>query len=247
MWKLLYQLASPKLFYSLSARLTPWFAVGACLFLLAGVIWGLVFAPTDYQQGEAYRIIFVHVPAAFLSMALYGGMGFLSFLLLVWRIKLAGVLLSIIARLGACMAFLALVTGSIWGKPMWGAFWVWDARLTSELILLLIYMAILATHRAFNNKEAADRIAAILTLVGLVDLPVIHYSVYWWNTLHQGATLMAFERPKMDISMLYPLLLTLMGFVLYSVWIILESARTEVLVRARKQSWVKALMNGVSK
>ena len=241
MWKLLYQLAAPKIFYRLSGKMIPWLALSACFTLVIGMMWGLFFAPPDYQQGEAYRIIFVHVPCAFLSTALYAWIGFLATLLLVWRIKMAGLLLSLIAQLGACMAFLALVTGGIWGKPMWGAWWVWDARLTSELILLLIYAAILATHQAVKNRESADKIIAILTLVGLIDLPIIHYSVYWWNTLHQGATLSAFAKPKIDPSMLYPLLLTIVGFFLYCFWIILEKARTEVLVRERKQSWVKNL------
>ena len=239
MWKFLYQLASPKIFYSLAGRITPWLAGGALLTLVWGIIWGLGFAPPDYQQGEAYRIIYVHVPSAFMSMALYAWMGFLAVLLLVWRIKIAGLLLSLVAQLGACMAFLALVTGSIWGKPMWGAWWVWDARLTSELVLLLLYAAILATHQAVKNKEDGDKIIAILTLVGLIDLPIIHYSVYWWNTLHQGATLSTFAKPKIDTSMLYPLLLTLLGFFLYSLWVILEKARNEVLLREKRQSWVK--------
>jgi len=245
MWKLLYQLASPKTFYALTGRIVPWLAASGLFCLLVGMIWGLAFAPPDYQQGEAYRIIYVHVPSAFLSMALYAWMGFLAVLLLVWRIKIAGLLLSIVAQLGACMAFLALVTGSIWGKPMWGAWWVWDARLTSELILLLLYAAILATHQSVKTKDEGDKIIAILTLVGLIDLPIIHYSVYWWNTLHQGATLSSFAKPKIDASMLYPLLLTLAGFFLYSFWIILAKARNEILVRERRQSWVKVQFEGV--
>jgi len=244
MWKFLYQLASPKSFFALSGRMIPWLAMTSVLMLIVGIIWGLVFAPPDYQQGDAFRIIYVHVPSAFLSMALYGWMGFLAILLLVWRIKLAGLLLSIVAQSGACMAFLALVTGSIWGKPMWGTWWVWDARLTSELILLLLYAAILATYQAVKNKEDGDRIIAILTLVGIIDLPIIHYSVYWWNTLHQGATLSAFAKPKIDASMLYPLLLTLFGFALYSLWVILEKARNEILLRERRQSWVRIQFEG---
>ncbi|WP_367274427.1 heme ABC transporter permease CcmC [uncultured Legionella sp.] len=245
MWKFLYQLASPKTFYSLSGRVIPWFAASALFTLLVGIVWGLVFAPPDYQQGDAFRIIYVHVPSAFLSMALYAWMGFLAVLLLVWRIKIAGLLISLIAQLGACMAFLALVTGSIWGKPMWGAWWVWDARLTSELVLLLLYAAIIATHQAVKNKEDADKIVAILTLVGLIDLPIIHYSVYWWNTLHQGSTLSAFAKPKIELSMLYPLLLTIAGFFFYSLWIILAKARNELLLRERNQTWVKLQFEGV--
>ncbi len=244
MWKILYQLASPKSFYEYTGRLLPWLSFSALFTLVVGIVWGLAFTPPDYQQGDAFRIIYVHVPSAFLSMALYGWMGFLAVLLLVWRIKIAGLLISQVAQFGACMAFLALVTGSIWGKPMWGAWWVWDARLTSELILLLLYAAILATHQAVKNKEDGDRIIAILTLVGLIDLPIIHYSVYWWNTLHQGSTLSVFAKPKIDASMLYPLLLSIIGFFLYALWIILEKARQELLLREKRQAWVKVQFEG---
>lgn len=243
MWKLLYQLASPKLFYQLAGRVIPWLATGAVILLTVGFVWGLVFAPADYQQGDAFRIIYIHVPSAFLSMALYAWMSFLAVLLLVWGIKIAGLLLTSIAQMGACMAFLALVTGSIWGKPMWGTWWVWDARLTSELILLFIYGAILATANAFQNKEQGDKVIAILILVGLIDLPIIHYSVYWWNTLHQGATLSAFAKPKIHASMLYPLIMTLLGLLFYCGWIILSRARHDLLIRQRRQSWVKSLMD----
>lgn len=212
------------------------------LTLLPGLLWGLFFAPPDYQQGDAFRIIYIHVPAAFLSMSLYAWMAFLAVLLLVWRIKLAGLMLSVVAQLGAIMAFLALATGSIWGKPMWGAWWVWDARLTSELILLLLYIAIVAIRSAFSDSERGDRVIAILTLVGLVDLPIIHYSVYWWNTLHQGSTLSVFAKPKIAAPMLYPLLLSLLGFTLYALWIILHKARNELLLRERRQQWVRELV-----
>ncbi|MCE0724242.1 MULTISPECIES: heme ABC transporter permease CcmC [Legionella] len=244
MWKLLYQLASPKLFYNFTGRFTPGLAVGTLVTLVVGIIWGLAFTPPDYQQGDAFRIIYVHVPSAFLSMMLYAWMGFLAVLLLVWRIKIAGLLINIVAQVGLSMAFLALVTGSIWGKPMWGTWWVWDARLTSELILLLLYAAILATHYAIKNKENGDKIIAILTLVGIIDLPIIHYSVYWWNTLHQGSTLSVFAKPKIDGSMLYPLLLTISGFFLYCLWIILEKARQELLLREKRQAWVKIQFEG---
>lgn len=238
MWKLLYQLASPKTFYTLTGRILPFLLISALLTLISGIIWGLVFAPPDYQQGEAFRIIYIHVPAAFLSLSLYAFMGFLAILLLIWRIKIAGLLIRFVAQVGASMAFIALVTGSLWGKPMWGTWWVWDARLTSEFILFLLYIAILALYQIRNNPEGQDRIIAIVTLVGLIDLPIIHYSVYWWNTLHQGSTVGVFEKPKMALSMLYPLLLTLIGFSLCCLVIILQKARLEVLFRERKQSWV---------
>jgi heme exporter protein C len=244
MWKLIYQLASPKSFYALAGRCLPYFATTCGLFLLLGLGWGLFFAPADYQQGDAFRIIYVHVPCAFLSMAIYASMGFLSVLLLIWRIKVAGLLLGACARAGACMAFLALITGSLWGKPMWGAWWVWDARLTSELILLFLYMGILALKQANPEQEASDKMIAILCLVGLLDLPIIHYSVYWWNTLHQGATLSLLSKPKIDSSMLYPLLLSIIGFSFYCLSTILFKARAELLFRERQQQWVRHIVQG---
>lgn len=239
MWKFLYQLSSPRSFFRLTQSWLSGLGWSALLFLMIGFIWGLFFAPPDYQQGDAFRIIYIHVPTAFLSMALYASMAFCALLLLVWQIKIAGMMLKIIAEKGAYMAFLALITGSIWGKPMWGAWWVWDARLTSELILLLLYAAILATANAFSNREQGDKMIAILTLVGVVDLPIIHYSVYWWNTLHQGATLSVFAKPKIALVMLYPLLLSLIGFGLYCLWAILHQAGNELLLRERKQKWVR--------
>ena len=244
MWKLLYQLGSPQSYYRISGRLISCFAIFALFFLISGVIWGLVFAPSDYLQGDAFRIIYVHVPCAFLSMALYAFMGFLSLLLLVWRIKIAGVMLSVTAQLGASMAFLALVTGSIWGKPMWGTWWVWDARLTSEFILFLLYASIMATKMAFASETKGDKAIAILCLVGLVDLPIIHFSVYWWNTLHQGETISIFSQPKIESHMLYPLVLTMLGFILYSVFIIIARTRNQLLWRERHQKWVKYIVMG---
>nr|WP_278043838.1 heme ABC transporter permease CcmC [Legionella beliardensis] len=239
MWKFLYQLASPKSFYDRTGRWLPSLGILTALFLMLGLLWGLVFAPPDYQQGDAFRIIYIHVPTAFMSMALYAAMAFCALLLLVWHIKMAGVMLSTLAQTGAIMAFLALITGSIWGKPMWGAWWVWDARLTSELILLLLYAAILAVDKAFQNREQGDKIVAILSLIGVIDLPIIHYSVYWWNTLHQGATLSVFAKPKIAAPMLYPLLLSILGFACYSLWVVLHKARNEVLLRERRQNWVR--------
>lgn len=247
MWNLLYQLASPKQFYNLSGRCITWLSLFASVFILLGLVWGLVFAPPDYQQGDAFRIMYVHVPCAFLSMAIYAAMGFFAILLLVWRIKIAGIMLCMSAQVGALMALLALVTGGIWGKPMWGTWWVWDARLTSELILLFLYMAIIATKQAYQNKEQADKVVGILTLVGLVDLPIIHYSVYWWNTLHQGSTLSVFSSPKIDSSMIYPLLFMLVGFGLYAILIVLLNARNELLMRERRQSWVKDIILEVNR
>jgi heme exporter protein C len=244
MWKLFKQIAAPKRFYEVTARWHVWLGLAMIVCLAVGVIWGLFFAPEDYQQGDAFRLIYVHVPCAIWSMALYFAMGICAIVLLVWRIKLAGLLLVMTAQIGAWLAFLALVTGSLWGKPMWGTWWVWDARLTSELILLFLYLGILAIAYAYQNTERADRMAAILTLVGLVDLPIIHYSVNWWSTLHQGSTLFQFSRPKIHASMLYPLLMVLIGVGLYCIWLILYKTRSELLWREHRQLWVRTILQG---
>jgi heme exporter protein C len=242
MWKILYQFGSPKIFYNLTGKWIPVLQVLAALLLLIGATWGVLFAPSDYLQGDAFRIIYVHVPCAFLSMSLYGMMGFLALLLLIWRIKLAGIMLIKCAETGAIMTFLALATGSIWGKPMWGAWWVWDARLTSELILLLFYCAILAVQYSYKNQEQGAKITAILTIVGLIDLPIIHYSVAWWNTLHQGTTISAFAKPKIALSMAYPLFIMIAAFSVYCMLLIILKTRNEILIRERKQRWVSEVL-----
>lgn len=246
MWKKLYQLASPKRFYELTHRWHKFLGICAGLMLVVGMIWGLFFAPPDYQQGDAFRLIYVHVPCAIWSMSIYVGMGFLAISLLVWRVKLAGILLLNAAQVGAWLTFLALVTGSVWGKPMWGTWWVWDARLTSELILLFLYLGILAVGYTYTNQEQGDRMSAILTLVGVVDLPIIHYSVEWWSTLHQGATLSLFAKPKIHASMAYPLWVMLIGLGLYAAWLIFYKARSDVLWREHQHKWVSSLLSGVS-
>lgn len=238
MWKWLYALASPRRFYELSGRWIPWLGLSAVGLFLLGTYWGLVLAPADYQQGDAFRIMYVHVPCAFLSMSLYACMGFMALLVLIWRIKLAGIVLMACAQTGAMMTLLALVTGSLWGKPMWGTWWVWDARLTSELILLFLYGAIWAVGQAYQYQVHSDRIVAILALVGLVDLPIIHYSVYWWNSLHQGGTFLTLSKPKIAASMAYPLMMTLSAFLLYSAMLVLLKTRHALLLREHRQSWV---------
>ena len=196
MWKFLYSLGSPKYFYRLSGKMSSiCYALSLSLFIV-GLVWGLVFAPADYQQGDAFRIIYIHVPAAFLSMFIYGFMTFLAVLVTIWRIKIAGIMLKNSAVIGAFMTLIALVTGAIWGKPMWGTWWIWDARLTSELVLLFIYIGLLSLFNSISNYDKAVRLMALMTFIGVLDLPIIHYSVYWWNTLHQGQTLTVFEKPK---------------------------------------------------
>lgn len=235
----LYSLSSSKWFYAWAQRILPWVQGLAYLFLVAGVVIGLGFSPPDYQQGDTVRIMYIHVPAALLSMLCYGFMGLLSAILLIWHIKLAGILLRGVAFFGSAMAGLALITGSIWGKPMWGTWWVWDARLTSEFILWMLYLALLAIQNTFRQRESADRAMAIITLVGLIDLPIIHYSVYWWNTLHQGSSFRLGAKPLIDTSMLWPLGLMFLGFAFFGVWVVLYRACTEILSRERRSHWVK--------
>lgn len=244
MWKFLYSLASPKIFYVLAGRISR-FSYALCFVLFSvGLVWGLFFAPADYQQGDAYRIIFLHVPAAFLSMSIFGFMTFLAVLLTIWRIKIAGIILKNATVIGAWMTFIALLTGAIWGKPMWGTWWIWDARLTSELVLLFIYVSMLALFHAVPNYDKAIRLMAFMTFIGVLDLPIIHYSVYWWNTLHQGQTLTVFEKPKIASAMLYPLLIMIAAFMSYFVALVLDRARNELLWRDKQSRWVKALIEG---
>ena len=236
-----HKMASPKYFYDISGRMIPWLGAGFAVLTLAGLYYGLVKAPPDYQQGDSYRIMFVHVPAAWMSMFVYVVMAGAGAIGLVWHIKLAEVMAISSATVGASFTFLALVTGSIWGKPMWGAWWVWDARLTSELVLLFLYLGVIALYNAIDDKRTAARAVAILALVGVVNIPIIHYSVEWWNTLHQGPTVTKFDKPSIHLSMLIPLLLMAVAFKFYYAMVVLMRARCEVLERERHTSWVKQL------
>ncbi len=238
-WTWFHKLASPPHAYGIAARLTPWFGWPAAALIVAGLYGGLVLAPPDYQQGDAFRIVYVHAPSAWLSMLVYGTMAVSAAVGLVWRIKLAHAVAAASAPVGASFTFLALVTGAIWGKPMWGTWWVWDARLTSELILLFLYAGVMALRASIDDRDRADRAAAVLAIVGVVNLPIIHYSVYWWNTLHQPATLTKVGKPSMAGDMLWPLLAMLLGFTLYFGAVLLVRLRAEILRRERDAAWLK--------
>jgi heme exporter protein C len=241
MWVFFHKLGSPKHFYRLAGKWIPWLALICAGFMLAGLYQGLWVAPPDYQQGESYRIMFVHVPAAWMSMFVYVVMAGAGAIGLIWHMKLAEIVAISSAPIGASFTFLALVTGSIWGKPMWGTWWVWDARLTSELILLFLYLGVIALYNAVDDKRTAIRAVSILALVGVVNIPIIHYSVEWWNTLHQGPTVTKFDAPSIDIRMLIPLLLMAVAFKLFYVVMVLMRSRCEVLQRERNTQWVKDL------
>ena len=242
MWQYFHRLGSPPHFYRIAGRLIPWFGA-ACAALLLWGLWGaLVQAPPDYQQGESVRIMYLHVPSAWMSMFVYVVMAVTGGIGLIWRMKLADVMAAAAAPIGASFTFLALVTGSLWGKPMWGTWWVWDARLTSELILLFLYLGIIGLQSAIPDRRNAARAAAVLALVGLVNIPIIHFSVEWWNTLHQGATVSKFDKPSIDISMLIPLLVMALAFKLFFVTVVLMRARCELLERERNSAWVRELL-----
>lgn len=207
-----------------------------------GLIGGLILAPADYEQGEAFRIIYIHVPSAFLSMAVYALMAVSAGISFIWQVKLADMAVKVSASIGAWFTFLALLTGSIWGKPMWGTWWVWDARLTSELILLFLYLGVISLQNAIPNRQKASQAVGILVMVGVINLPVIHYSVYWWNTLHQGATLNLGGPSLIAPSMLYPLLSMLAAFMSFYLLILFMGLRSEILLRESKSHWVQELV-----
>lgn len=242
MWKWLHPYAKPEKSYQLAGRLLPWFMAFSGLAFVAGTVWGLLFAPADYQQGDSFRIIYIHVPAAMMAMGAYSTMAIAAFIALVWQIRLAEMTVAATAPVGAVFTFIALFTGAAWGKPMWGAWWVWDARLTSELILLFVYLGIIALYNAFSDKVLAGRAASILTLVGVINLPIIHYSVVWWNTLHQGATISKFEKPSMAPEMLWPLLIMIIAFAAFLGGLILMRFRNEILARESHRPWVALLV-----
>ena len=236
-----HKLGSPPHFYRIAGKWIPWLTWIFLAFLLTGLYGGLIEAPPDYQQGESYRIIFIHVPAAWMSLFVYVVMAFCGMVIIVWRMKLAEVVLISSAPIGASFTFLALATGSLWGKPMWGTFWVWDARLTSELILLFLYLGIIGLHNAIEDKRIAARAVAILALVGVINIPIIHYSVEWWHSLHQGASLSKFEKPSMPPSMYIPILVMALAFQIYYVLALFHKSRAELLQRERNSKWVEEL------
>ena len=234
-----FRYASPSTFYPLATRLQPLFMTLAVGLAAIGLWLGLFVAPIDAQQGEGYRIIFVHVPASWMSMFLYCVMAFWAAVGLAFNIRLAAMAASAIAPTGALFALLSLVTGSLWGKPMWGTYWVWDARLTSELILFLLYIGFIALQAAIDDPRRADRAGAVLALVGVVNIPVIYFSVVWWNTLHQGASVSVTKSASMAQTMLWAMLIMALAFWMYSIAVALARLRIVVLEREGQSEWVR--------
>jgi heme exporter protein C len=240
-----YRYSSPASFYPLAGKMIPWFAWAAAVLAAGGLYIGLSIAPTDFQQGDAYRIIFIHVPAAWMSMFLYFVMAVWSALALGFNTRLSAMLAQAIAPTGALMTFIALWTGALWGRPTWGTYWAWDARMTSELILLFLYLGVIALRNAIDDPRRADRACAVLSIVGAVDLPIIYYSVKWWNTLHQGASVRLGES-RMATVMLVGMLVMSFAAWFYAIAVVLVRTRAIIVERERGAAWITGLA-GVGK
>ncbi len=242
MWKWIKKIASPHNFYYFSNKLSSWFLYPFIVLTIVGLYYGLVLAPIDYQQGESYRIMFIHVPSAWMSMFIYLVMAISSIIGLVWQIKTAFIVAKSSAIIGLSFTVIALITGSLWGKPMWGTYWVWDARLTSELILLFLYFAYIALYNAFDNPKIAEKVSSVLAVLGVVNLPIIHYSVNWWNTLHQGASVSKFSAPNIHIDMLIPLLIMAIAFKFLYGYLLLIRSKAGVLISEQNSRWVREII-----
>ena len=235
-----YYFASPATFYRLAGWLAPWFFVLAAILGIAGLYIGFFVAPTDAQQGEVYRVIFIHVPASWMSMFLYFVMACYGGATLAFNTRLAAMIARAIAPTGAMFTFVALWTGAFWGRPTWGTYWVWDARITSELVLLFLYFGFIALANAFEDPRRGDRAAALLALIGLANLPIIYFSVLWWNTLHQGSSV-SFKGTSMHVAMFQGMLLMAFAFWMYSIGMTLARVRAIILERERRTHWVREL------
>ncbi|MBY0499102.1 MAG: heme ABC transporter permease [Nitrosomonas sp.] len=236
-----FKYSSPASFYSLAGKMIPVFVFVSVVLLVAGLYVGFFVAPTDFQQGEAYRIIFIHVPAAWMSMFLYIVMAFWAGMGLAFNTRLSSMLATAIAPTGAMFTFIALWTGALWGKPMWGTWWVWDARLTSELILFFLYIGFMSLQAAIDDPRRADKAGAIIALVGVINIPIIYFSVQWWNTLHQGASVSINQAPAMATTMLTGMLIMVLASWMYSIAVILKRTRVIILERESHTAWVAEL------
>jgi heme exporter protein C len=237
-----HKLGSPPSFYTLAGNLIPWLAFITAGLMGWGLYGGLALAPADYQQGEGFRIIYVHVPSAWMSLFVYVTMAVAGLVALIWRMKVAEAWITCAAPMGASFTFLALATGSLWGKPMWGTYWVWDARLTSELVLLFLYLGIIALNAAIEDRRTAARACSLLAIVGVVNIPIIHYSVEWWYTLHQGPIMADPANPSVHPDMLWPLLLMALAFNLFFFTLVLVRMRSELIDRERSSRWVEDVL-----
>ena len=237
------KIANLKFFYTRTRKISFFLSSITLILFCIGVYWGLFIAPADYLQGDSYRIMYVHVPAAWLSLQTYMIMALTGFIALVWKIKIMEIASIQCAPIGAIFTIIALVTGMVWGKPTWGTYWVWDARLTSELILLFLYIGIMVLYSAYSDKRQAIKITSLLAIIGLINIPIIHYSVEWWNTLHQGPTVTKFEKPSAHITMLLPLLYMFFVFNMYFLSILIKRMRLGIYLREKNNKWMEDLKN----
>ncbi len=244
MWTYFHKLGSPPWLFRIAGSVLRWLLPLTLVALAVGLVWGLLFTPPDFRQGNSYRIIYIHVPAAVVALAGYYVMAVAGAVSLIWRMKMADIAMKSAAPVGAALTFVALVTGAIWGKPTWGTWWVWDARITSMLILLFLYLGVVALYEAYDNKEAAAKACAVLTLVGTVNIPIIYKSVDWWYSLHQPASIKFTGESTIDPSMLYPLLWMITVFYALFTCVLLLNMRAEILQRESRTRWVRALAGG---
>ncbi|MBM4233449.1 MAG: heme ABC transporter permease [Gammaproteobacteria bacterium] len=238
-WTWFHKFGSPPHIYRIAGTLAPWFGWPAGLLIVAALFAGLVLAPPDYQQGDGFRIIYVHAPSAWLSVMIYGVMATAAAIGLIWRMKVAHAAAASCAVIGAWFTVVSLITGMLWGKPMWGTYWVWDPRLTAQLVLLFLYLGYMGLRSGIDDLARADRASAVLAIVGVINIPIIRFSVEWWNSIHQAPSVMRMDRPSMPMDMLAPLLMMLLGFTLYFAAVMLVRLRAEVLRRERSASWIK--------
>ncbi len=240
-WTWFHRLGSPRWFYEKTQSWLPWLGLVSVGLLITGAVWGLGFAPIDAKQGNSYRIIYIHVPAAAVSMAGYYVMAIAGAVGLIWKMKLAHIVMKSAAPIGAVLTFLGLVTGAVWGKPTWGTWWVWDARITSMLLLLFLYLGVIALQEAYQSEETANKASAILALVGTVNIPIIYKSVDWWFTLHQPATLKLTSESSIHPSMAYPLIIMILGYYCFYAWTLIMYTRSEIVHREKRTRWVQDL------
>jgi heme exporter protein C len=239
-----YKYAAPANFYPLAGKMIPWFAILTALLFIVGLYVGFFVAPTDFQQGESYRIIFIHVPAAWMGMFLYVMMAIYSGVGWAFNARLASMMATAISTTGAIFTFISLVTGSLWGRPAWGVWWVWDARLTSTLILMFLYIGFISLQSSIDDPRRADRAGAVLALVGLINVPIIYFSVQWWNSLHQGATIRIANKPTMAPSMLAAMLILLAACWMYSIAVVLMRVRCIIREREHEAPWLAEELGG---
>ncbi len=242
MWSFFHKLGSPPWLYAIAGSILRWLLPVTLVALVVGAVWGLVYTAPDFRQGNSYRIIYIHVPSAVVALAGYYVMALAGAISLIWRMKMADVAMRAAAPIGAALTFVALFTGAVWGKPTWGAWWVWDARVTSMLILLFLYLGVIALYEAFDNKEAASKACAVLSLVGTVNIPIIYKSVDWWYSLHQPASIKFMGESTIDSSMLYPLLWMITSFYALFTCCMLLNMRADLLQRGQRNQWVRDIV-----